>query len=44
MHRKMLRVQRCVLEVCNPSKLHKAFIFSQQENRKNKWTQEKKKT
>ena len=40
----MLRVQRCVPELSNPSKLHKAIIFCQQENRKKKWILEKKKT
>ena len=40
----MLRVQRWVLEVCNPSKLHKAIITIQQENKKKKWIQENDKT
>ena len=37
----MLRVQRCVPEIFNPSKLHKSCIIYRQENRKMKGIQEK---
>ena len=40
----MLRVQRCVPEIFNPSKLNKCGTIYQQENGKMRWIQENNKT